>query len=50
MVAYRQVVDTRRHGALGELVQPARPDAEILLAQDDPRLHTGADRGPHRLT
>ncbi len=50
MVAHSQVVDTRRHGALGELVQPTRPDAEILLAQDDPHLQTGAGRGPHRVT
>ena len=50
VVAHRQVIDTRRHGALGEFVQAARPGAEILLAQDDPHLDGGARGGPHRVT
>ena len=50
VIAHRQVVDTRRQRALGELVQAARPGAEILLAHDDPHLDRGAGSGPHRLT
>ena len=38
VVADGEVIHTRRHRALGELVQPARPGAQILLAQDDPDL------------
>ena len=50
VVAHRQVIDTRRYGALGEFVQGARPGAEILLAQDEPHLDEGARGGPHRVT
>lgn len=43
VVADRYVIHTGRDRALGELLQPARPDAQILLAQDDPDL----DRARH---
>jgi len=38
VVADREVIHAGRDGTPGELVQPARPGAQVLLAQNDPDL------------